>query len=159
MLWMRVVLVALAITAPAMAADTKVLRVASPADLTVLDPVFAPIVITREYGTMVYEELFAWDSKLQSKPQMVSEWSTSPDGLSWRFTLRDGLKFHDGQPVTTADVIASLKRWMDFDLVGAKLKAVLVALDPVDAKTFTLVVKQPYPNMLFSLGSATGQVP
>ena len=87
--WMRMVVVGLALStiapaiiAPAMAAETKVLRVASPADLAVLDPVFVPIVITREYGMMVYEELFAWDSKLQSKPQMVSEWSTSPDGLT-----------------------------------------------------------------------------
>src|SRR5271167_4114514 len=78
------------------AAETKVLRVVPHADLTQLDPVFASIVITREYGLMIYEELFAWDSKLQPKPQMVESWSTSPDGLSWRFTLRDGLKFHDG---------------------------------------------------------------
>ena len=76
------------------------------ADLTQLDPVFASIVITREYGLMIYEELFAWDSKLQPKPQMVESWTTSPDGLTWRFTLRDGLKFHDGQAVTTADVVA-----------------------------------------------------
>src|ERR1700760_4635104 len=87
--------------APA-AAETKVLRVVPHADLTQLDPVFASIVITREYGLMVYEELFAWDSRLQPKPQMVASWDTSADGLTWRFTLRDGLKFHDGQAVTTA---------------------------------------------------------
>src|ERR1700722_16066157 len=124
--WMRLAFIGLAVslTFPAMA-ETKVLKVASPADLAVLDPVYVPIVITREYGMMVYEQLFAWDSKLQPKPQMVSEWSTSPDGLTWTFTLRDGLKFHNGDPVTTTDVVASLNRWMDFDLVGAKLKAQL----------------------------------
>ena len=58
------------------------------ADLTQLDPGFASIVITRIYGLMIYETLFAWDSKLQPRPQMVREWSTSPDGLVWRFTLR-----------------------------------------------------------------------
>ncbi len=66
----------------------KVLRVALSADLTQLDPGFASIVITRIYGLMVYKTLFAWDSKLEPKPQMVKEWSTAPDGLSWRFTLR-----------------------------------------------------------------------
>jgi peptide/nickel transport system substrate-binding protein len=91
-------------------AETKVLRVVPHADLTQLDPVFASIVITREYGLMIYEELFAWDSKLQPKPQMVAHWDTSPDGLTWRFALRDGLRFHDGQAVTTADVVPSLKR-------------------------------------------------
>jgi peptide/nickel transport system substrate-binding protein len=139
--------------------ETKVLRVVPHADLTQLDPVFASIVITREYGLMIYEELFAWDSKLQPKPQMVESWSTSEDGLTWRFTLRDGLKFHDGQAVTTADVVASLKRWMGRDLVGAKLQAVLGSLDPVDAKTFELKLKKPYPNLLFSLGSGIGQIP
>jgi peptide/nickel transport system substrate-binding protein len=140
-------------------AETKVLRVVPHADLTQLDPVFASIVITREYGLMIYEELFAWNSKLQPKPQMVESWNTSPDGLTWHFTLRDGLKFHDGQPVTTADVIASLKRWMGRDLVGAKVLAVLASLDPVDAKTLELRLKKPYPNLLFSLGSAIGQIP
>src|SRR5215469_1706965 len=90
-----VVLAALAVQ-PAIA-ETKVLRVIPHADLTQLDPVFASIVITREYGLMIYEELFAWDSKLQPKPQMVESWTTSPDALVWRFTLRDGLRFHDGQ--------------------------------------------------------------
>src|ERR1700751_2792946 len=84
---------ALSGTVPAQA-ETKVLRVVPHADLTQLDPVFASIVITREYGLLIYEELFAWDSKLQPRPQMVDNWTTSPDGLTWRFTLRDGMKFH-----------------------------------------------------------------
>ena len=106
-------LVALSVTlasTPA-GAQTKVLRVVPHADLTQLDPVFASTLITREYGLMIYEELFAWDTKLQPKPQMVESWSNSSDGLTWRFTLREGLRFHDGQAVTTADVIPSLRRW------------------------------------------------
>ncbi len=125
--------VAALIAGPA-AAETKVLRVVPHADLTQLDPVFASIVITREYGLMIYEELFAWDFKLQPRPQMVESWTVSPDELTWRFTLRDSLKFHDGQPVTTADVVPSLKRWMSRDLVGAKVLAVLASIDLVDAE-------------------------
>ena len=145
-------------TTPAQA-ETKVLRVVPHADLTQLDPVFASIVITREYGLMIYEELFAWDSKLQPRPQMVDSWTTSQDGLTWRFTLRDGLKFHDGQAVTTADVIPSLQRWMGRDLVGAKVRRVLASIDAVDDCTFELKLNKPYPNMLFALGSAIGQIP
>jgi peptide/nickel transport system substrate-binding protein len=141
------------------AAQTKVLRVVPHADLTQLDPVFAAILITREYGLMIYEELFAWDAKLQPKPQMVESWTTSPDGLTWRFTLRDGLKFHDGQAVTTADVIPSLRRWMERDQVGAKLLAATASLDPVDHGTFELKLNKPYPNLLFSLGSGSGKLP
>jgi peptide/nickel transport system substrate-binding protein len=143
---------------PAMA-QNNVLRVVPHADLTLLDPVWSPIVITREYGLMVYEQLFAWDSKLEAKPQMVESWTTSPDGLVWRFTLRDGLKFHDGQAVTTADVIASLKRWMGRDLVGTKLGALASAVEAVDAKTFEIKLTKPYPAMLFSLGSGVALIP
>jgi peptide/nickel transport system substrate-binding protein len=81
---------------------------------------------------------------------MVENWSTFPDGLTWRFTLRDGLEFHDGQSVTTADVIRSLRRWMGRDLVGTKLLAVLASLEPVDQRTFELKLSKPYPNLLFS---------
>jgi peptide/nickel transport system substrate-binding protein len=63
-------LVVLATQTGPVAAQTKVLRVVPHADLTQLDPVFAAILITREYGLMVYEELFAWDAKLQPRPQM-----------------------------------------------------------------------------------------
>ena len=138
---------------------SRVLRVVPSADLTQLDPGFASIVITRIYGLMVYETLFAWDSKLQPKPQMVREWSTSPDGLVWRFILRSGLKFHDGQRVTTADVIPSLQRWMLRDVVGQKLAASVTGIDAVDPDTFEIKLSKPYPAMLFSLGSGIGQVP
>ncbi|MFC7554371.1 hypothetical protein ACFQU7_22455 [Pseudoroseomonas wenyumeiae] len=67
--------------AAAQPAPNRVLRVAPHADLKTLDPVFASIVITRMHGLMIYETLFAWDSKLQSHPQMVESVSTSPDNL------------------------------------------------------------------------------
>src|SRR3954447_7582418 len=140
-------------------APLKVLRVAPSADLTQLDPVFASIVITRIYGLMVFETLFAWDSHLQPKPQMVSTWSEAPDKLSWRFTLRPGRKFHDGQRVTTADVIPSLKRWMERDVVGQKLGTAVTGMNAIDADTFEIKLNKPYPAMLFSLGSMIGQVP
>ena len=78
-------------------APLKVLRVVPQADVVVTDTLFTTAWISNIHGTMVWESLFAWDSKLQPKPQMAKDWSTSPDGLAWRFTLRDGLKFHDGQ--------------------------------------------------------------
>jgi len=137
----------------------KVLTVVPSADLPNIDPVFASVVITRIFGMMVYEQLFSWDSDLQPKPQMVESWTTSQDGLSWRFTLRAGQKFHDGAPVTSADVIASLKRWMQKDIVGQRLGAITAGTDAIDDKTFEIKLKQPVAYMLFALGSAIGQVP
>ena len=146
-------------TAQAQSQPAKVLTVVPSADLPNIDPVFASVVITRIFGMMVYEQLFAWDSNLQPKPQMVQSWSTSPDGLTWRFMLRAGQKFHDGAPVTSADVIASLKRWMQKDIVGQRLGAATAVMDAVDDRTFELKLKQPVAYMLFALGSAIGQVP
>lgn len=146
---------------PSVAQDNapKVLRVVPSADLTQLDPVFASLSITRIYAFMIYETLFARDSKLEPKPQMVASWSTAPDQLSWTFTLRPWLKSHDGQPVTTADVIPSLRRWMVRDVVGQKLGTAVADIGAIDAGTFEIKLKNPYPAMLFLLGSAIGQPP
>ena len=59
----------------------------------------------------VYDGFFAFDAGGQTQPQMVREWSLSADGREYNFTLRDGMQFHDGAPVTSADAIASTMRW------------------------------------------------
>ena len=143
----------------AQTAPKSVLRVAPHADLKTLDPVAASIVITRMHGLMIYETLFAWDSKLQPQPQMVESFETSPDKLAWTFTLRPGLKFHDGQAVTTRDVIASLKRWMARDTIGGKLGEYTDRMEAKDDRTFLLHLKQPMALVPFALGSAVGQIP
>jgi peptide/nickel transport system substrate-binding protein len=137
----------------------RVLRVVPHADLRTLDPVAVSVVITRMHGLMIYETLFAWDSKLRPHPQMVQDFSTSPDGLVWRFTLREGLRFHDGQPVTTRDVIASLRRWMARDVVGSHLGARVASLEAVDERSFEMRLSRPHGFVTYALGSAVGQIP
>ncbi len=135
-------------------ARTKVLRVVPQTDIVLLDPVFGTAAISNIAGMMIYETLFVWDSKMQPKPEMVGSWSTSPDQLVWRFTLRPGQRFHDGQAVTTADVIPSLKRWMDFDGGGTRLAGAISAMEAVDAATFEIRLKHPFPAMLSTLAAA-----
>ena len=132
----------------------KVLRVVPQADVAVTDPLYTTAWISTIHGTMVWESLFAWNSRLEAKPQMAGAWDTSPDGLTWRFTLRDGLKFHDGSPVTTTDVIASLKRWMTIDTAAKKVAAVTTAMAAVDDKTFTWTLSQPVPALIEVLAAA-----
>jgi peptide/nickel transport system substrate-binding protein len=142
------------LAAPAAAqAPPKVLRVVPQADVVVTDPLFGTAWISTIHGTMVWESLFAWDSKLQPRPQMAREWSTSADGLVWRFTLRDGLKFHDGSPVTTADVIASLRRWMTIDATARKIGAVTTGMAAADEKTFEWTLSAPVPALLEALAA------
>src|SRR5215813_5090113 len=96
---------------PAAAQAQSVLRLISQSDLTVLDPVFSTANITSNHGYMVYDQLFGLDSKRTPKPQMVDSYQQSADGLTWKFKLRSGLRFSDGQPVDAKDVVASVKRW------------------------------------------------
>jgi peptide/nickel transport system substrate-binding protein len=161
MMTLRTTLMAagLAATLAAPASAQSVLRVVPHADLRTLDPVAVSVVITRMHGLMIYETLFAWDSALSPKPQMVDTFSVSDDQLTWRFTLREGLRFHDGKPVTTRDVAASLRRWMARDTVGSRLGDSLASLDIVDERTFTMVLKRPFGLMTYALGSAVGQIP
>ena len=91
------------------AAQDKTLRFVPEADLRSLDPIWTTAYITRNYGYMVYDTLFAVNDKFEVKPQMVDRWTLSDDKLTYTFTLRDGLKWHDGAPVRSADCIASMK--------------------------------------------------
>src|SRR5471030_2321420 len=103
------------------AAADNVLRVTPHADLKVLDPHTNTATITVMHAQMIYDTLFAWDEKQQPRPQMVESYTVSPDKLVYDFVLRPGLKFHDGQPVTTRDVVPSIKRWMVRDVTGQTL--------------------------------------
>jgi len=107
------------------AADTKTLRFIAQSDLRVLDPVWTTAYITRNHGYMVFDTLFAIDAEFAPHPQMVGDYSMSPDKLTYQFKLRDGLGFHDGSPVRGVDCVASVKRWMARDGHGQALKPVL----------------------------------
>jgi peptide/nickel transport system substrate-binding protein len=128
------------------------LRFVPHADLKILDPIWTTAYITRNHGYMIYDTLFALDANLQVKPQMVEKFTVSRDHMKHTFTLRDGLKFHDGQPVTAEDCVASLKRWGARDALGRLLVAAVGRLAPVDRKTFALDLESPFGLVLDALG-------
>ena len=144
--------------APGACAETT-LKVALHSDLKIIDPVWTTALITTHHGMMVYDTLFALDEKLQVKPQMVDKWSVSDDKLTWSFTLRDGLEWHDGQPVTSEDCTASLKRWSVRDGMGQKLMSFVADLKAENAKTFTMKLKEPYGLVLATLAKPTSNLP
>ena len=140
-------------------AQEKVLRVIPHADLKNLDPIWTTAYISRNHGYMIYDTLFAMDENMKPQPQMVESWETSDDNLTWTFTLRDGLKFHDGAPVTSEDVIASLERWGARDGMGQQLMAAMESMTAVDDKTFQFKLKEPYGLVLESIGKISSNVP
>jgi peptide/nickel transport system substrate-binding protein len=141
------------------ASAQSTLRVVMLSDLKILDPIWTTAYIVRDHGYMVYDTLLAMDAQLVVKPQMADSWTVSDDKLTYTFVLRDGLKFHDGQPVTAEDCVASLKRWGARDAMGQKLMQFTKELVVVDPKTFTLTLKEPYGMVLESLGKPSSSVP
>jgi len=116
------------------------LRVVSQASIESLDISFTGAWVTTVVNAHIWDRLFERDTELKSLPQMVDTWSVSSDGRTWLFTLRDGLKFHNGDPVTSADVIPSLKRIWVTQAHGSFMNSYLVAdgMQAVTDNTFSL---------------------
>ena len=122
------------------------------ADLKILDPIWTTAYITRNHGYMIFDTLFALDGNLKLQPQMVDKYTVSKDAMKYSFTLRDGLKFHDGAPVTAEDCVASIKRWGAKDAVGRLMMASLSRMAPTDARTFAIELETPFGLVLDALG-------
>ncbi len=144
---------------PSAAAAETTLKVSLHSDLKIVDPIWTTALISTHHGMMIYDTLFALDRNLQVQPQMVEKWTVSDDKLTWTFTLRDGLAWHDGAPVTSEDCVASLKRWAAKDGMAQKLMSFVAELTPTDPKTFVMKLKQPYGLVLSTLGKPTSNVP
>ena len=143
----------------AQAQAQSVLRVAPETLTRILDPHFTTSFTTRDLGYLIYDTLFAVDDNFQPKPQMVERYTLSPDKLTYTFVLRPGLTWHDGQPVTAADCVASIRRWASRDSMGQTLTRFLASLEATDAGTITLVLKEPYGLVLDSLAKVGAPVP
>ena len=150
---------ALASASSSVQAQTKTLKVVAHADVKILDPTFTTAYISRNFGYMVYDTLFAQDASGAPKPQMVEKYTTSKDGKQWSFTLRPGLKFSDGSAVTSADVIASLQRWGARDSLGRAMGAAGAEWKAVDAHSFSLTLNEPFGMVLAALAKPSGFPP
>ncbi len=146
-----------AMEAPALAQTT--LRAVMHSDLKILDPIWTTAYIVRNHGYMIYDVLLAQDEKGEIKPQMVEKYEALADGKGYTFTLRDGLLWHDGQPVTSEDCIASIKRWAAKDSLGQKMMTFVDSIAVVDAKTFTIKLKEPTGLVLLGLSKPSSNVP
>ncbi len=145
--------------ATAAPASAQTLKMVAHSDLKVLDPIWTTAFITRNHGYMIYDTLFAKDADLRIQPQMVDKYEASADKLTWTFTLRDGLEWHDGQPVTAEDCVASIKRWGARDALGQQMMAAVGTMKAVDAKTFQIVLKEPFGLVIEALGKPSSTVP
>jgi peptide/nickel transport system substrate-binding protein len=155
---LSVVALSAALTSQALAAGKTTITAVMHSDLRVIDPIMTTAYITRDHGYMVYDTLLATDANFKVQPQMA-DFKVSDDRLTYTFTLRDGLKWHDGTPVTAEDCVASLQRWGKRDGMGQKLMDFTGSLEATDAKTITLKLKEPYGLVLESIAKPSSLVP
>jgi peptide/nickel transport system substrate-binding protein len=141
------------------AAAAKTLVVAPTADLVVLDPVLTFNRQTRNYAYLVFDTLYGLDTSWQAQPQMVEGHEVDDDGLTWLLHLRDGLRFHDNEPVLAKDVVASIRRFAVRVPFASALMAATDELSAADDRTVKFRLKRPFPHLPMALAGPGGTVP
>lgn len=139
-----------------LAAKAQTITAVMQSGLRVMDPVVSTSFLTRDHGYMIYDTLAGTDANFKIQPQMA-DWKISDDGLVYTFTLRDGLKWHDGTPVTTADCEASIKRWAEKDSTGQVLMTMVAEIKVIDDKVFQVVLKEKTPLLLEGLAKLSSR--
>ncbi len=152
---------AAALAAPAIASaqGRRVLKVIPEADLSMLDPVWTTATNARNHGYMVYDTLWGQAADYTMQPQMVAGRVIENDGRQWTVTLRDGLRFHDNEPVRARDVVSSIRRFAARDAFGQALMEATDELVVVDDKTFRFRLKRPFPLLPNALGKTGTPMP
>ncbi len=145
---------ALPLAAPniARAQGAKTLRFAPSADLALVDPVANTATITRNHGYLVFDTLYGLDDNYQVQPQMLAGHQAEDDHKTWTLTLRDGLRFHDNEPVLAKDVVASLRRWAKRDVFGAVLMERTDELSAISDKQIEFRLKKSFALLPDALG-------
>jgi peptide/nickel transport system substrate-binding protein len=144
---------AVGLARPSLAQGAKVLKYVPQANLANPDPIWTTATVAALHGYMVWDTLYGIDEGLIGRPQMLAGAETSSDGLTWKMTLRDGLKWHDGEPVLSRDCIPSIQRWGKRDGFGQRLMGQANEIKQVDDKSFEIHLKKPFPVMPYALGA------
>jgi peptide/nickel transport system substrate-binding protein len=137
----------------------KTLTFAPTSDLAVLDPVVTFNRPTRNYAYLVFDTLYGIDTSWQAQPQMVQGHEVDDDGLTWNLRLREGLRFHDKEPVLARDVVASIRRFAPRIPFASALTAATEELSATDDRTVRFRLKRPFPHLPEALAGPGGTVP
>ncbi len=132
-------------------ANARTLKFIAQADLAVVDPIITTAYVTRNHAYMVWDTLYGMDENFRPQPQMVEGHTVEDDGKRVTMTLRDGLKFHDGEPVRARDAVASIRRWGARDALGQVLLSQTDELSATDDKTIVFRLSKPFPLLFEAL--------
>ncbi len=147
-----------ALAAPAVAQNSRAntLRFVPQANLTALDPIWTTATVTSNHGYYVFDTLYGLNGAGEVKPQMAEGHDILEDGKLWRIKLRQGLKFHDNEPVRAQDCVDSIKRWTVRDPFGQLLAKVVTDWRVVDDRTFEIRLNRAFPLLTAALAKSDG---
>jgi peptide/nickel transport system substrate-binding protein len=128
------------------------MTVVSQASIKTLDLDFTGAYVTSAVGIHIWEKLFGWDNDFVPQPQMVDSWNVSSDGMTFEFTLRDDLVFHNGGTVTVSDVIPSIKRALERHPPMKIFARFVEGFEELNDRTFSMSLHSPYAEVVPSLG-------
>jgi peptide/nickel transport system substrate-binding protein len=142
------------LSAPAVSqgvAANRLLRFAPQSNPGSLDPVWTTAYVTRNHAFLVYDTLFGSDADLTVSPQMAAGHVEEDGGRTVIVTLREGLKFHDGEPVRAQDCVPSITRWWRRDPMGQAAAAATDEVTALDDRRIRFRLKAPYPRLIPTL--------
>ena len=140
------------------AAAARVLKFIPEADLAVLDPIVTTAYVTRNHSYMIWDTLYGFDQDYKPQPQMVEGHQVEDGGRRVTMRLREGLRFHDNEPVRARDAVASIRRWGARDALGQVLLAQTDELAAADDRTIVFRLKRPFPMLFEALGKPSTPV-
>lgn len=127
----------------------------------ILNPVLAPDIGSVLINKVIFSALVRPDEHLRPTPDLATSWTTSDDGLAYTFTLRPGVRWHDGEPFTARDVKFTFDRIIDVHS-GSRLRsdfAAVAGIDVVDSLTVRFRLHAPFAPFLALLGYNAGILP
>ena len=129
------------------AEEGKTLKFVPIQDLAIIDPIVTSSLSTRCHAYLVFDTLYGLDKSYRATPQMLEGHAVEEDGKSWTLTLREELRFHDGEKVLARDAVASLKRWGKRDAYGGALFSVVDEVSALDDRKLRFRLKRAFARL------------
>ena len=124
-------------------------------EATGLDPQLVPAFSRSRRSPLMYNQLVRFDADMNPVPELAESWDVSKDGLTWTFRLRQGVKFHEGQELTSADVKFTFDRLVEKS-PGKGDFVTVDKIEPTGKYGIKFVTKEPFAGLLAALGSFWG---
>src|ERR1700730_959599 len=149
---------ALLLMAAAASAQPAQLVISQPAEATTMDPGRSTQVLTVNYFVNLYDTLTRWDASLQLQPGLATSWKNVNE-TTWEFTLRQGVKFHDGAPFTAEDVKATLDRNLQpGKTVVTPVFTTIEAVQIASPTVIRIITKKPDPLIAVRMAQMGSQI-